>query len=339
MLSFTGSYFDGKTSKAHPVQAVFDGQNLRLDGVEITFETPINRVGIEPTLGRTRRILTLGAGRLETADLETISSLETTLGRNAGMTLVDRLERRWGFVLMSFVVILALVGGSLVVGIPWLADRAAYATPTGVLDTLTAQTLNVLKAQFLRPTKLSQEDQARVSRIFQRVTADLGGAYPYRLELHDSPALGANALALPSGTVVVTDSFVRLARSDDEIVGVLGHEVGHVIRRHALRQLYQSVGVFALASVVLGDFAGITNLGASLPVILLQSGYSRQAETEADEVGGRYLISRGVGTKPLRDILNRLTAQTIEITPSLLRSHPGTPERIAHLKRLEAGTK
>ena len=342
MLEFSASYFDGKTSKAHAVRVVFDGSKLSLEGEDLTLDTPIERVEIEPVLGNTRRVLNLKPGRLETADLETIARLEELTGRNRGMTLVDRLERRWGFVLLSFAATLAVIVGAVVYGIPWLAGVAARSTPVSVLEPLTKQTRQLLEAQYLKPTKLELSNRVRVERIFNEVTQEVAkregspGVYRFELLLRDSPVLGANALALPSGTVIATDDFIKLTKSDDEIRGVFAHEVGHITRRHALSQLYQGVGVFALASFVIGDFAGVTSIAASLPAILIQSGYSRQAESEADEVAARYLIAKGTGTKPLRDILERLEAQGMGGSiPSLLRTHPATPERLEELKRLE----
>jgi Zn-dependent protease with chaperone function len=343
MLEFSGSYFDGKTSRAHAVHVVFDGVNLRVAGDEFTLEAPMARVEIEPVLGRSRRVLTLKPGRLETADLAAVARLEALTGRNRGMTFVSTLERRWGFVLLSFVALLGIIAGMVVFGLPWLAGHAASVTPVSVLQPLTSQTLRLLEAQYLEPTRLSAQRQRDVEAIFDEVVRDVTarervtGVYDFELLLRDSPVLGANALALPSGPIIATDDFINLTKSADEIRGVLAHEVAHVTRRHALRQLYQGVGVFAVASIVVGDFAGITSIAASLPAILIQSGYSRQAESEADVVAGRYLISRGVGTKPLRDILERLTEERNGgATPSLLRTHPGTDDRLEDLKRLES---
>ena len=342
MLEFSGSYFDGKTSKAHAVQVVFDGSKLSLAGDNLQVETPMERVEIEPVLGNTRRVLNLKPGRLETVDLATIARLEELTGRNRGMTFVNRLERRWGFVLLSFVATLAVIVGAVIYGIPWLAGVATRSTPVSVLEPLTKQTQQILEAQYLKPTKLELSNRVRVQRIFDEVTQEVAkregsvGMYRFELLLRDSPALGANALALPSGTVIATDDFIKLTKSDNEIRGVFAHEVGHITRRHALSQLYQGVGIFALASFVVGDFAGVTSIAASLPAILIQSGYSRQAESDADGVAARYLIARGIGTKPLRDILERLEAQGLGGSiPSLLRTHPATPERIDELKRFK----
>ena len=69
--------------------------------------------------------------------------------------------------------------------------------------------------------------------MFLTISAGQGPPGRYRLELRSGEALGANALALPSGIVIMTDDLVALAKSDDEIGAVMAHELGHVRGRHA----------------------------------------------------------------------------------------------------------
>ena len=64
-----------------------------------------------------------------------------------------------------------------------------------------------------------------------------------------------NAFALPGGIIVVFDELVELAGDDDRVLGVLGHELGHVVHRHSTRQLLQALGLAAIAGVVWGDFS------------------------------------------------------------------------------------
>ena len=71
--------------------------------------------------------------------------------------------------------------------------------------------------------------------------------------------------------------------SDDELLAVLAHEIGHVRGRHAMRLVLQNSGLAVLLTALAGDAVGVTFLAVALPSMLLQSGYSRQFETEADD--------------------------------------------------------
>jgi len=171
------------------------------------------------------------------------------------------------------------------------------------------------------------------------LTPDFSPAFTYRLEFRQGGGLGANALALPSGAIVITDELVALAGDDMEIAAILAHEMTHVEKRHALRSLLQDAGVFLLISILVGDVTSVTSIAASLPTLLVKSGYSRRFESEADEAAGYWLIHKGWGTRPLQDILRRLAIHQKGLAgPSWLSTHPDTNRRIAHLQALEQTT-
>jgi Zn-dependent protease with chaperone function len=149
--------------------------------------------------------------------------------------------------------------------------------------------------------------------------------------------------------VVMTDQLVALARSDRELLGVLAHESGHVTHRHGLAGVYQALGLTLLTTVVTGDLVSAGTFAAAAPAALLQRGYSRAAETQADEVAGAFMLEKYRTTRPLRDILARLENKDAKADESsvqsgnriedLLQSHPGTANRIEHLRALEQAAK
>uniref|UniRef100_UPI002869B138 M48 family metallopeptidase n=1 Tax=Deinococcus sp. TaxID=47478 RepID=UPI002869B138 len=141
--------------------------------------------------------------------------------------------------------------------------------------------------------------------------------------------------------VVMTDQLVALAQSDRELMGVLAHETGHVTHRHGLAGVYQGLGLALVSTVLTGDLVSASTFAAAVPAALLRGGYSRAAETQADEVSGRFMMERYRTTTPLQDILGRLERElgNGKDDPAsvldLLRSHPGTPQRIEHLRAIE----
>jgi Zn-dependent protease with chaperone function len=150
---------------------------------------------------------------------------------------------------------------------------------------------------------------------------------PHRLLFRDSPLFGANAMALPGGTVVVTDALVKQSHHDEEVLAVIAHELGHVQHRHSLRLALQSIGAGAILVAVTGDIGSVTDLAAGLPSLLLQSGYSRDMEHEADTYALAWLNVACIPPKRFADMLGRIDKDASDKT-SLLDSHPGTTERI-----------
>ncbi len=165
--------------------------------------------------------------------------------------------------------------------------------------------------------------------LFSKMISGIEGAGGYRLELRSSKRLGANALALPSGEVVVTDQLVELAKNDDEIVAVLAHEIGHLRQRHGLRRLLQDSATVLLVAAVTGDLSSIASLATALPAILLQAKYSRDFEREADDFALDYMKRHDISPEAFGAILLRMERRrgAAADVPDYLSTHPATRER------------
>ena len=336
MTPFRAILFDGQSSRARRVVVRSDGETVWVheEEGELYAEVPLRDCRFEPPLGRTGRSLALPDGaRCHTSDAGAFAGLERRGQR--GLSFVHLLESRWPLTIGCLVALLLFAWGFTVYGVPALAYRAAFATPQGVLVAVSEGALEVLDRRYFEPSELRAERAAALQRAFEEVTRDLGTGYPYRLELRRGGDMGANALALPSGIVVVTDELVALSRDDRGLASVLAHEVAHVEGRHGLRSLYGSAGVYFLVATLFGDVTSVTSVAGSLPALLVETGYSRGFEREADRVAGVYGLERGWGTEPLRVVLVQLAGREREV-PGFLSTHPGMRERLALLEGLEA---
>lgn len=155
--------------------------------------------------------------------------------------------------------------------------------------------------------------------------------------------LGPNAFALPGGTIVVTDELVALLDGrDDVLLGVIGHELGHVQHRHGMRLLAQAGLIGAATSVALGDF---NSMLAAVPALLGQQAYSRGFEREADDEAVALLRANGISPDAMVELFERLGAArgspSAQGRPSFdlgiaLASHPADSERIARFRAAAA---
>ena len=144
---------------------------------------------------------------------------------------------------------------------------------------------------------------------------------PFRFTVLNTPDV--NAFALPGGYVYVTRGLIALANSESELAGVLAHEVGHVVARHAAQRYSRSV-VAGLGGAILG---AITNaeIGqiASLGGELYLSSFSREQEFESDTLGVRYLRRTGYDPGGMASFLRTLIAEK-DLNAKLAGADPNT---------------
>ncbi len=228
-------------------------------------------------------------------------------------------------------------------GLPATARFAAWATPPKVVEIMNASTLQTLEKLFLGDSKLDQADRDRLLADFNHLVEASGDESNYELLFKDGGKIGPNALALPGGTIILTDQLVALG-SHDEVVAVLAHEIAHVNHSHSLQQLYRALGFAAMVTIIAGDLGTVGEEILGGGGIMVAMAASREMELEADAEGVELLRKIGADPSKLSTMLDRLYAEVCgekqreecEET-GWLSSHPGGEERREALKRAVDG--
>ncbi|ABS26861.1 M48 family metallopeptidase [Anaeromyxobacter sp. Fw109-5] len=332
-----GLLFDGRSAASTPVRLSIAGGVLTVrtpDGV-LLLEHGLSRLTVSEAFATAPRQLGLPGGAVvEVADGSALTAALAAAGRRPG--LVARLEARWPAALAAVVAGVGVLVSAYVYGLPAAARWVAGRLPPSAERRLGDGVLEVLDRNLLRPTTLSEEEQRAAQARVDDAARFGAPAVSYRL-LFRAAGFGpsTNAFALPGGTVVLLDGLVRGTASDDRLVAVVGHELGHVARRHSMQAFLKSAGVGAAASLLWGDFSG---QAAAIPAALAMFDYSRDAEREADEDGVRFLRAAGRSALPMVDALCLLQSVELEAgmgeLPGLLSTHPKLAERIAHVRDL-----
>jgi Zn-dependent protease with chaperone function len=328
-------YFDGQSSAARPVTLRFDAAAglLEITGEGVALRVPRAAVSVDSALGRTHRFVRLASGARCEVQAHALDALETALApwdRGRGSWL-HRLERSWPLVAASVVLMAVLGWLAIRYGVPWGARQVAFLLPANITRELGQETLEAFDDTLFKLSALPARRQAELQRKFREFIAKSGDADSYRIAFRKSEPVGANALALPSGDIVITDDLVKLANDDDELLGVLAHECGHIVHRHALRGVLQNSTVFVVIALITGDVSSATAFGGALPAFLLQTKFSREFEAEADRHAVTMMKAAGLDPVHLARMLESLSKEHGESDLSALkylRSHPPTPERL-----------
>lgn len=339
MSALAAWYYDGETSRRAAVTLHF----YREGSLEIQREGeeprryPLGQIEVASRLGNTPRALRLpDGGKCEVADNDALDAILDQHRPGHQSSFLHALESRARYIVLILLVGTVATLGFFQYGIPLLAERIAYNLPTQVDAYLGQDSLAVLDDWLLEESELSAETQQKWRERFADMVEQHPSGHEFRLEFRGGGILGANALALPSGIVVVTDEFMELAEHDHEITAVLAHEVGHVLHRHGLRTVLQHSAVFVIITTLTGDINSLTALSATLPSILLEAKYSRDFEREADDFAIRYLQAHDISPRYLAEMLHRLTEdQDTDEKFQYLSSHPATAERIATIRAAE----
>jgi Zn-dependent protease with chaperone function len=338
VIEFDAILFDGVTSARRPVRVRAEEGSILIEGGGVLRSVALDEVTIDARIGNLTRTLQLPGG----ASLQTDAhdALAILLPRsNRFESWVQGMERRWPYVLGGLAVIILLSWGFVVQGLPWAAAKVARHIPPAVENVLGEKTLQIIDGQFCEPSKLDPEHQQALQTALFTLTDGLTAGHTYRLALRYCKGLGANAFALPGGIIVVTDDLVKLAKNDFQTSAVMAHEIGHVELRHGLRSELQGAGVAILVTALAGDAVSVTTLAVALPTLLLQTGYSRQFETEADDYAFARLKEKGQSPRQFAEMMELLeTAHQQRAGNALhhgkvldyMSTHPVTADRIAH---------
>lgn len=332
-----GIYYDGKSTEQHACSLLIDTRgcvqlkrnsaeagcgSVTIPEAEVDSESitdpltttdpvSITDLSVSERVGTTPRFVYFPTGAsFETADHQAADQLSAKIRLAAGEKASHWfVPYRWesSFRLACFAVSLMIgIGAFLVlVGIPGLSGWIAGQLPAEASSALGNGTLELLDERYFHDSKLDNTRQKQLQELFATLTPE-GEDIQYQLYFRRGGLIGANAFALPNGQVVLTDELVELAESDNEIRAVLLHEIAHVVHRHSLKQLISTVSLFAIYGMVVGDLDTMNNVMVHLPVILVQSGYSREAEREADGFALNAMLASGISPKHFADIMRKL---------------------------------
>lgn len=135
-----------------------------------------------------------------------------------------------------------------------------------------------------------------------------------------------NAFAAPGGYIYVYSGLIEFLEHEDELVGVLGHEIAHADQRHSTQQLTKAYGVQALLTLLVGEDPG---LAASMVEGLVNLSFGRSDETEADTYSVLYLCETVWAADGAAGFFEKL--EGIEI-PEFLSTHPSSETRVSDIQ-------
>jgi predicted Zn-dependent protease len=183
-----------------------------------------------------------------------------------------------------------------------------------------------------------------VEKIGQRILASLP-PQPFRYHFHVIKDDVYNAFATPAGHIFVYTGLLKAMQEEEELAGIMGHEIAHVYSRHISQKLERSkkLNMATLAGVAAGILMGLGGAGEAGSAVTMGSmaagqtaelAYSRENEMQADQLGVEFLTKANYSAGGLLEILKKIRSKTwfgSEQIPAYLMTHPAVEERIAFI--------
>jgi Zn-dependent protease with chaperone function len=327
MERFAGLYYDGQSSRAIPVDVIpLQNDQVLLRGHQLELCEPLAQLRWEQPPGRSKpRLHWPGGGLVEVDDDSRLIALFASRPQPRFEGLLHWAELHRTGAVASMLLAVASIAGGLAVGMPLLASMMSAAIPAATERQLGETVLASLDELPLSPSQLPGAKQQQARRVIQRIQALDPAGQRLRLELRSSQGIGANALCLPGGILVVTDALVKLA-SEEELLAVLAHEAGHAHHRHPLQMLVRRHALGLAVTL----FGGHDNPIEGITAGLISNAYSRGFELQADQEALAVLRRLHLSPAPFISILSKLERQQVHDNgPSFLLTHPSNQERRA----------
>lgn len=185
---------------------------------------------------------------------------------------------------------------------------------------------------------------AYVNEVGNRILATLP-EQPFKYHFHVIKEDVYNAFATPAGHIFVYSGLMEAMDEEEELAGILGHEIGHVYCRHISQKIerQKKMGWATLAGVAAGILLGVGGAGEAAQAVTMgapaaaqaaELSYSREDEIQADQLGLKFITGAGYSPDGLLKILKKIRSKTwfgTEQVPTYLMTHPAVEDRIAYI--------
>jgi len=336
-------------------QVTVSDRGFRFRGEQSEFFVPF--VGAQLTLGGASDRLIFIAHKNEpglsvyTSDLSLLRDpvLQAHPELTAAVRGMKRKRARNWSILIAVCVLVIGTPLAFALNLDFFAGIAVKHVPYSWEEQLGKTALGQLQVQ----GKFMPADQ--VDPLLEELTAPLLtalGKTPYTFHFYIADEKSINAFAMPGGYVVIHSELLLRAKSADELLGVLAHEIAHVTERHGTRGVLAKAGAWLVFQTAIGDAGGIVTTLASAAPFLLSQQYSRGFENDADEIGFRLLERADIDARGMvrffetirdeeaairrkaEEQLGEKPADVLTDVPEFLRTHPLTDKRIRHIEKL-----
>lgn len=325
-------YLAGR-SQCLPVKIQFEAQQLRIrhsESDEIIHDCSFSDISVSSKLASVPREIVLPNRDL--ISLVSSPQIDRWLDQDSSTGAIARFEKSKSWIAASVVLVPLGLFAIFKYLIPALAIVFAAYVPEGVSDLASRHTLLALDKTILDQTELSLDKQQQFQQEWASILAKLDTDHAeFDIQFRKSDKMGANAFALPNGTIVFTDELIALVDNNANLLSaILLHEIGHVEHRHSMQLIAETLVTSLAINYFFGDLEGMVEFFVGLSSTVVQNQFSQKLEWEADNYALSQMSKLDMNQEHFAQAMEKLAEQVSDHSKieSLLSSHPLLEDRI-----------
>ncbi len=327
-----GTFFDGQTSRAQPVQISINelGISVAINNSEHFFRPFDFRVAERTGKGYVRiELMTFGGAGLTIDSPQAVAALQANrFFKSSFLSILPGKTR-----------LLALVGGLILAlalffffGLDLLIEHGLALVPKSAEEKLGKTAFDSL----VEGSELASDGS--VLQILEKCAAvvsafDTTSSYTIKIAIVEDRET-INAFALPGGYICIYRGIIEIMDDESELFGLLAHEAGHIYLQHGLRRIARTAVIGFVFTALLGDASGLSAVLLDNSSLLLQLNYNRKEERAADDYAVQALQKSGLNQHGLITLFEKIAKEEKDTQPlPFLSTHPAAAKRIQFLKQ------
>lgn len=327
-----GTYSDGKTAKQNPCHLVLNNQDLLIYFTEENNRLIIWNLNSVSSCQLNASTLIVTYGNFPHQTIECTGEIAQLIYKHwSNGNVIKNAEGvvfkgKAAVAIALTLVFLGLLAGFYFYIVPWAGEKAATLIPAEAEADLGNSIAKVY-------TDVSEQNDT-LNQLLNDFVKELKISSTYNIQTGIIISDQINAFALPGGKIFVYSAIIQKMNSYEELVALLGHEITHVVNQHSLKSICRSAASGMVIATLFGDITGISSAVLSQADQFKQLNYSRELETEADDMGYELMLRNGIDPKGMIDLLKLLKEEGGKM-PELMQylsTHPDTDARIKNIE-------
>ena len=332
--NYFGTYFDGESARAIPVEVTFKAEDIYIFSIEkaVSKSILLHEITEIRAIGSNRIIVSFQHTNKEAVDITfenivpdfynryPVAAKKSFVSKVAGVS-----NRAMALLLVGFI---ALMLGIYFFVVPFVGEMSTHL----IRKEHEIKLGQTLYEGIIKSYKIDSAQTALVNAIADQI--DFQSKYPIKITvvIHDEK----NAFALPGGHIVIFSELLQKIQDPYELAALLAHEVSHINLQHSLRSIFRNLASYVFISVLLSDVNGITTVLLENANKFTTLSYSRSLEEDADKAGLEILYKNQLDPSGMLRLFKILMADSHHSEKHLefLSTHPATQKRIQYLEQL-----